>query len=209
MRPAETLRLPRTIHTDVNGSVPSVRLGLSPTFFDAQRPMNPASPGLRRRLFVAKDEHKFSCAHMTLFPDGTKERLHGHNYRVAVVVDFEGEQGFLDFARVKGVLSQLCGELREHLLMPSDSPAVKVVHRDDQSTEMVVCDKRYVIPSDEVYWLPVENVVVETLAEYLWCRLEEALHADMVAAGVDALEVTVTEAPGQGASHRCGLRGGG
>jgi 6-pyruvoyltetrahydropterin/6-carboxytetrahydropterin synthase len=170
--------------------------------------MIPAPPGPRRRLFVAKDEHKFSCAHMTLFPDGTKERLHGHNYRVAVAVDFEGEQGFLDFARVKAVLAQLCGELREHLLMPTDSPAVRVLHRDELSTEMLVCDKRYVIPSDEVFWLPVENVVVESLAEYLWGRMADELHADMVAAGVDMLEVTVTEAPGQGASHRCAPRGG-
>jgi 6-pyruvoyltetrahydropterin/6-carboxytetrahydropterin synthase len=145
---------------------------------------------------------------MTLFPDGTKERLHGHNYRVAVAVDFEAEQGFLDFARVKAVLAQLCGELREHLLMPDDSPAVRVVQRDEQSTEMIVCDKRYVIPSDEVLWLPVANVVVESLAEYLWGRMDEALHADLVAAGVDMMEVTVTEAPGQGASHRSAPRGG-
>ncbi len=158
----------------------------------------------RRRLFVAKDEHKFSCAHMTLFPDGTKERMHGHNYRLAVAVEFSpGEQAFLDFARVKAVLSALCLELREHLLMPDAAPEVEVLRRDEESTEMLVCGKRYVLPSEEILWLPMNNVMVETLAEYLWVRIEGELRADLAAAGVELLEVTVTEAPGQGASY-CG-----
>lgn len=157
----------------------------------------------RRRLFVAKDEHKFSCAHMTLFPDGTKERLHGHNYRLAVAVEFSpGQEGFLDFARVKAVLSNLCLELREHLLMPDSASEVQILRRDEESTEMRVCGKRYVLPSDEILWLPMDNVMVETLAQYFWERIEGELRSDLAAAGVDLLEVTVTEAPGQGASHR-------
>lgn len=158
----------------------------------------------RRRLFVAKDEHKFSCAHMTLFPDGTKERMHGHNYRLAAAVEFApGEEAFLDFARVKAVLSALCLELREHLLMPDAAPEIEVLRRDEESTEMLVCGKRYVLPSEEILWLPMNNVMVETLAEYLWGRIEGELRADLAAAGVELLEVTVTEAPGQGASY-CG-----
>lgn len=160
--------------------------------------------GTRRRLFVAKDEHKFSCAHMTLFPDGTKERLHGHNYRVSVSVEFEPEQGegFLDFARVKATLAGLCAELREHLLMPTEAEAVTLIHRDDESTEMRVCGKRYVLPSDELIWLPMPNVVVEHLAEYLWGRIARDLEVDLRRANVRSMEVTVTEAPGQGATFQ-------
>ena len=36
--------------------------------------------GARHRIFTGKDVHKFSSAHMTVFPDGSKERLHGHNF---------------------------------------------------------------------------------------------------------------------------------
>ena len=36
------------------------------------------------RIHIARPEFKFSCAHMTVFPDGSKERLHGHNYIVVV-----------------------------------------------------------------------------------------------------------------------------
>ena len=158
----------------------------------------------RRRLFVAKDEHKFSCAHMTLFPDGSKERLHGHNYRVGVVVEFEPDAGeaFLDFARLKAVLASLCDELREHLLMPDGADAVTVVQRDDELTEMLVCGKRYVLPSDEVLWLPMPNVVVEHLAKYLWNRITQELREELCEAHVAWLEVKVTEAPGQGAAFR-------
>ena len=154
-----------------------------------------------RRLFVVKDEHKFSCAHMTLFPDGTKERLHGHNYRVNLSVELPSEEvGFLDFARVKQVLSALCLELREHVLMPDEAPEVNVVSRTELSTELLACGKRYVLPTDEVIWLPMPNVVVEHLAEYFWRRIANALETDFVGAGVLAMDVTVTEAPGQGAT---------
>jgi 6-pyruvoyltetrahydropterin/6-carboxytetrahydropterin synthase len=82
---------------------------------------------------------------------------------------------------------------------------VQILHRDVQATEMLVCGRRYVLPSDEIVWLPMDNVVVETLARYLWDRILFALRPDLVAAGVESLEVTVTEAPGQGASFRCGV----
>ncbi len=168
--------------------------------------MTPKANSPQRKLFVAKDEHKFSCAHMTLFPDGTKERLHGHNYRVALSLEMPSEEiGFLDFANVKMVLNELCSELREHLLMPADSSSVHVTSRDDTSTEMMVCGKRYVIPTEEVLWLPVSNVVVELLAEYLWQRVFDGLGADLARTGVMTMGVTVTEAPGQGATYEASV----
>lgn len=35
----------------------------------------------KHRIYVGKDAHKFSAAHMTVFPDGKKERLHGTTSR--------------------------------------------------------------------------------------------------------------------------------
>ena len=38
-------------------------------------------------ISIDKDYLKFSAAHFLIFPDGTAERLHGHNYRVFVEID--------------------------------------------------------------------------------------------------------------------------
>ena len=159
------------------------------------------------RLFVAKDEHKFSCAHMTIFADGTKERLHGHNYHASAAVEISPEQPgvMLDFAIVKQALSTLCAELREHLLIPARHPSVRVVQEQHGELELLVCGRRYVVPADEVLLLPVGNLVVEELAEYLWHRVEDALRSELLATGVVSLEVTVTESPGQGATWRASV----
>ena len=42
---------------------------------------------MTHRISIAREQYKFSCAHMTVFADGTKERLHGHNYTVAIEID--------------------------------------------------------------------------------------------------------------------------
>ena len=165
------------------------------------RLFRPCRSSMQHRLFVEKEEHRFSCAHMTLFPDGTKERLHGHNYQVAVAIGWENELGFFDLSCLKAALANLCIELREHLLMPARSPKVIVLDSDEHSTDMLVCHKRYVIPTEDVLWLPVENIVVEALAAYVWERLDKELHDDLITAGVDSMMVTVTEASGQGASY--------
>lgn len=162
----------------------------------------------RTRLFVAKDEHKFSCAHMTIFADGSKERLHGHNYHVACAIELDASRPgeLLDFALVKRVLSDLCAELREHLLVPRLHPNVEVVGQvADGEIDLRVCGRRYVLPSDEVLLLPVGNLVVEALAAYLWARAVDQLLPALRDAGVLWLEVTVTESPGQGASYRAAV----
>ena len=37
-------------------------------------------------LRLGKQDFKFSAAHFTLFPDGSAELLHGHDYRVRVAL---------------------------------------------------------------------------------------------------------------------------
>lgn len=167
--------------------------------------MSNSAPGTARtRLFVAKDEHKFSCAHMTIFADGTKERLHGHNYHLACAVELDplGAPSILDFALVKQTLTALCAELREHLLVPRNHPQVRIIRQDGAEIELRVCDRRYVLPADEVLLLPVANLVVEDLAQLLWSRVVNALGRPFHAAQVVTVEVTVTESPGQGATYR-------
>ncbi len=154
----------------------------------------------RHRIFVGKDVHKFSSAHMTIFPNGTKERLHGHNFQVSLAFDLVdlSAQSFLDFAIIKSALDAQCKAWAERLLLPERSPHFRLVQRSAAELEFVLCGKRYIVPEEEVVLLPLENVVVETLAMQLAIelvpRLGDALSPDKVI----GMEVTVAEAAGQG-----------
>jgi 6-pyruvoyltetrahydropterin/6-carboxytetrahydropterin synthase len=166
--------------------------------------MTPASC----RIAVAKDEHKFSCAHMTVFADGSKERMHGHNFHVSAAVELPSDEAapLLDFARVKAELAALCAELKEHLLLAARCPQLTVLRHDAAEIELMLCNQRYVLPACDVLLLPVDNIVVERLAAYLWTRVAEALRHDLQQAGALSLEVSVTESPGQGATWSAPLR---
>lgn len=161
----------------------------------------------RHRIFVGKDVHKFSSAHMSLFPDGSKERIHGHNFLVSVSVTVGDTrlENMLDFAVLKEALMAQCHEWDQRLLLPAKASAFQVVRQDERDIEFTLCGKRYVVPADEVSLLPLANVVVETLAEGFaraWVkRLGPALSPKVV----QLLEVTVTESHGQGGSFECTL----
>jgi 6-pyruvoyltetrahydropterin/6-carboxytetrahydropterin synthase len=163
---------------------------------------SPSVPSIHR-IFTGKDVHKFSSAHMTVFPDGTKERLHGHNFQVRVAFDLRTTAlaSLLDFGEVKRALADQCLAWDQRLLLAEKCPCFKLVREDAGELEFVLCEKRYVVPRDEVVLLPLENIVVETLAEAfahsLLQRLEGLVQPDVVA----GMEVTVEESRNQGGSY--------
>ena len=137
---------------------------------------------------------------MTVFPDGTKERLHGHNFQVTVALDLHtiAFESFLDLGIVKRALRELCVEWNERLLLAERCPRLEIVRRDADEVEVRLCGRRYVAPAEDVVFLPVENVIVEGLAVLLCDRLIERLGPALRREVVAGLEVTVREAPGQG-----------
>lgn len=158
-----------------------------------------ASGGVR--LHFSKDAHKFSAAHMTLFPDGTKERLHGHNYQVETVVEIAGSEGsaFLSFADLKQTIRGVCEALDERILIPRRSPFLTATSHADE-LEVRAAGKRYVFPADEVVFIDADNVVTETLAAEVARRLAAAWQPLVDKQLIFSLEVTVRETLGQGAS---------
>ena len=57
-------------------------------------------------VFVAKADFKFNAAHFVAY-DGFREKLHGHNYTVAVHFEAEGIQAdgyVIDFGDIKAVV---------------------------------------------------------------------------------------------------------
>jgi 6-pyruvoyltetrahydropterin/6-carboxytetrahydropterin synthase len=174
---------------------------------EATRP--PGVWARRHRVTVRRDQYKFSCAHMTVFPDGTKERLHGHNYQLGLELELTDVAfaRMLPFAAVKECLAQLCLELRERVLIAEHNPLTTIVRAEAAEVELTVCGRRYVLPREDVLLLPVDNISVEALAAYLGDRVVAALAPSLEPGLVSALELWVSESPGQGSTCRLELEG--
>ena len=155
------------------------------------------------RIRIARAEHKFSCAHMTVFADGSKERLHGHNYTIAVAIEVERIDlaAMIPFAPIKSVIGAMCTAWKEHLLLAERNPCFEIV-RDSEELEFRLCGDRYVMPRADVVLVPIENVSVEGLAEHVAALLAEPLAPLRIVSGI---EVRVEELPGIGASCYRGL----
>ena len=159
----------------------------------------------RHRITIARDQYKVSCAHMTVFPDGTKERLHGHNYTIAVALEIASVElaAMIPFAGIKACLAELCAAWKEHVLIAARNPHL-VILRDDAELELTLCGQRYVMPRQDALLLPIDNVSVEALAAHVAELLRDRLAE--LSPNLHALEVTVEEVPGQGASCAIELR---
>jgi 6-pyruvoyltetrahydropterin/6-carboxytetrahydropterin synthase len=154
---------------------------------------------VKHRIAIAREQYKFSCAHMTVFADGTKERLHGHNYTIAVALDVAriDVAAMLPFAPIKAALADLCSAWKEHVLLAANNPLFHVV-RDDFELEFTLCGERYVMPRQDALLLPIDNISVEALAAHVATELRARFAT--LAVKATQLEVTVEESPGQGAS---------
>lgn len=151
------------------------------------------------RIRIAKERHKFSAAHFLIFDDGTAERLHGHNYSVAVELDAGNVRNgvVLDFNSVKSLLDAVLVRLDERFLVPGLAPALRIRHDPDGETEIRFQRRRYIAPSEEVCVLPVVNTSAENLAEWIADALAAALRSEFPDADMRRLAVSVEETPGQ------------
>jgi 6-pyruvoyltetrahydropterin/6-carboxytetrahydropterin synthase len=161
---------------------------------------------MRHRIVIAREQYKVSCAHMTVFADGTKERLHGHNYAIKLALDVDSIAfaDMIPFAPIKAALADLCADWKEHVLVAAHNPYFDLL-RDDHELEFTLCGARYVLPREDVILLGVDNISVEQLSLHIARRLHQAL-TPLLGAHVRSLEVTVEESPGQGATTTLELR---
>jgi 6-pyruvoyltetrahydropterin/6-carboxytetrahydropterin synthase len=156
------------------------------------------------RLRVARPEHKFSCAHMTVFDDSRKERLHGHNYTIAVELELRDIAfgSMVELALIKDCIASLCDDWKEHLLLAKDNPHFEVINWGRSELEFRLCGDRYVVPADDALLLPIDNITIEALSAHAAALLRERLVPKLPANVVTALSVTVAETPGQDATTR-------
>jgi 6-pyruvoyltetrahydropterin/6-carboxytetrahydropterin synthase len=150
-------------------------------------------------ISIAKDYLKFSAAHFLIFPDGSAERLHGHNYKVFVDVEcgLDAHGLVVNFKEIKPLVRQLCDELDEHFLVPGDHPVLRAERQADGQVEIRYRERRYLIPAAEVIVLPITNTSAENLATWFGRELRQRMRAQWPRLDRLRLRVGVEETPGQ------------
>ncbi len=157
------------------------------------------------KVRVAKDYLAFSAAHFITF-GGRCERLHGHNYAVAVEVegDLTADSYVWDFVPLKRMVRGICDALDHRFLVASRNPHLSLREQGGE-WEIRYGERRYVLPVDDVLLLPVDNITAERLAEYICAQVVTGLR-ERGAGNVAAVTTWVYEEPGQAASYTACLR---
>jgi len=157
-------------------------------------------------ILNSRQKLHFSAAHMTIFQDGSKEALHGHNYQVnyALTQTESTFELFLDFSIPKKLAEISCDILDEKVLIAANNP-FQTVKQTEFEVEVKVAEKRYVFPKDEVVILETDNVTTESLSVFIFEKMKAGLHSKLatqkkILATLRDLKITVWESVGQGAA---------
>src|SRR5437660_12602238 len=130
------------------------------------------------RVRLEKEQHVFSAAHFITFNGNVCERLHGHNYRVAVEVEgpLDENQYVIDFIALRDELKTITDELDHHVLLPTGHSLIRVATSGQEIEAVFIPDgRRWVFPRGDCVLLPVSNTTAELLARYLGQRLLEVI----------------------------------
>ncbi len=138
-----------------------------------------------------------------IFEDGSREPLHGHNYRVMI----KGEAPALkadmvfDFLDIKPIVRDVCNSLDHRLLLPKNNIHLKAYDEEPYWKLVMPDDKMMIIPKEDIIFLPIENTSAERLAIYL-CGEIKRIVFEQYKFNFSVLEVEVEETPGQSAVYR-------
>ena len=120
----------------------------------------------------------FSAAHF-VSEGGKCERLHGHNYQVAVQIwgKIDTLGMVIDFREVKRRVRLVCKKWDHHILLPQRSTLIKVNEKGDQ-VQVDNPNGTYSFPTSDVKILNVVETTAEELARLICQKLIESLKAD-------------------------------
>lgn len=157
---------------------------------------------MKTQIHIRKESIKFASAHMTVFPDGTKESLHGHNYQVELTLELKDTsfEKMVPFSNYKEKLKTLVEAWDEKVLIASENPFYKELSRDKKEVEFMLCKRRYVLPLPEVEFLPLDNISSETLSVHLLSLFIRSFGLKELKKTSSLIRVRIEESPGQGAS---------
>lgn len=153
---------------------------------------------------VYKQYFNFSASHFLIFKDGTREPLHGHNYRVEVRGDgheLDSDMVF-DFLHLKPIVRALCQELDHKLILPQNNSFLSIsIENNHLWAKCLLSDQMFCFPQGDVLLLPICNTSAERLAAYFASRICDEVLAKYQFR-FSHLEVEVEETPGQSAVYR-------
>src|SRR3546814_2597676 len=115
---------------------------------------------------------KFSAGHFTIFGPGSRERLHGHNFKVSAVIETRVVRHGLcfDYGIFKRKIVALCRELNEYVILPGKSALLAIEEHGDQLVA-VFGEERIPFLKRDVLVLPIANTTVEEFADWFLQRL--------------------------------------
>ena len=135
-----------------------------------------------------------------LFKDGSREPLHGHNYRVQVrgnALDLDDDMVF-DFLNIKPIVRKICDSLDHKLLIPTKNSHLRIDHQGKNYIFTTRDESVFSIPQTDVLLLPIENTSAERIAEYLAFQIKDKVFEEYQFTFKE-LEIEVEETPGQAA----------
>jgi 6-pyruvoyltetrahydropterin/6-carboxytetrahydropterin synthase len=124
------------------------------------------------KVRVTKDHLVFCSGHFISYEGDQCERLHGHNYRVAVEVEgpLDENHYVFDFIALKLRTKAITDELDHRMLLPTNNPLIQL-HEESPSIRVRYKDRQWLFPRDECVLLPIENTTAEMLARWIGHRL--------------------------------------
>lgn len=137
-----------------------------------------------------------------LFKDGTREPLHGHNYRVQVkgnALELNDDMVF-DFLDIKPIVREICNSFDHKLIIPSINSQIKVEEDIKNIIIKTRNDDIFSIPKTDVLLVPIENSSVERLACHIAKLISEKIK-EKFQFEFKELEVEVEESLGQSAVY--------
>lgn len=151
---------------------------------------------------VYKQYFNFASSHFMLFKDGSREPLHGHNYRVQVkgnAPELDDDMVF-DFLNIKPIVRKICDSLDHKLLIPKNNPNLTIEDREKNYNIITKDESVFSIPKTDVLLMPIENTSAERIAAFLAQEIKKEVMAQYKFEFLE-LEIEVEETPGQSAVY--------
>jgi 6-pyruvoyltetrahydropterin/6-carboxytetrahydropterin synthase len=153
----------------------------------------------RYQVRVTKDYLVFSSGHFITYLGDQCERVHGHNYRVAVEVEdgLDENHYVIDFIALRDWTKAIVDELDHRMLLPTRSSLIRLSD-DGPNIRASYGDRYWSFPREECALIPIANTTAELLATYIAERLRAAISSHGLPTP-RAIRVEVEECFGQSA----------
>jgi len=151
---------------------------------------------------VSKEDFKFSAAHFTIFSATERERLHGHNYKVrAQLLAAVDDNGLcFNYQEIKTRLRKICDALDEYMLLPTQSPYLKIAP-NDQGYEVSFNNESFAFLASDTQLLAIKNTTIEEFSRYILAQLVKT--DDFLSANrIKKCSVSVSSGDGQWATAK-------